>query len=49
MNEVDFRYHHDNLKELDVDQLVYDLGLTTEEIMAAFPHHVTNFIVREFG
>ena len=49
MNEVDFRYHYENLEMLDVDQLVQDLGLTTEDIMAAFPRHVQNFIVKEFG
>ena len=49
MNDQDYNYHYENLEALDVEQLVQDLGLTTEDIMAAFPRHVQNFIVKEFG
>jgi hypothetical protein len=49
MNTTDFDYHMKNLRELDPDQLVSDLGLTTEEILAAFYKDAAAFIYKEFG
>ena len=49
MNEIDFRYHWDNLEALDPDQLVSDLNLTTEEILRAFSQKAGDFIEREYG
>ena len=36
MNDTDIVYHMENLRALDPDQLVSDLGLTTDQILAAF-------------
>ena len=49
MTQEDFDYHFANLQELDPDQLVSDLNLTTSEIMVAFPKKVDDFIDKEFG
>ena len=49
VNESVFNYHWENLVALDPDQLVADLGLTTEEIMARFYHECQEFIEKEFG
>jgi len=49
MNAVDRVYHWANLKELDPDQLVSDLNLTTEEILDAFHERAEEFIQKEFG
>lgn len=49
MNEQDFLYHLENLYELDPDQLVSDLNLTTEQIIKAFPNRVISFLKKEFG
>lgn len=48
MNFVSFMYHWNNLKELDPDQLVTDLELTTEDILERFSHEAEEFIKREF-
>jgi len=49
MNEYDLQYHMVNLSQLDPDQLVSDLGLTTEQILSAFHKEAEDFIEREFG
>lgn len=49
MNDTDFVYHLSNLEALDPDQLVADLGLTTEQLLDAFGREVDAFIEREFG
>ena len=45
----DYHYHIENLKALDPDQLVSDLGLSTEDIIEAFPAEVDDFLEREYG
>ena len=47
--KYDYLYHIENLKALDPDQLVSDLGLSTEDIIEAFPAEVDDFIEREYG
>lgn len=49
MEPQDFMYHLENLQALDPDQLVADLGLTTQQILDAFPLEATEFITKEFG
>lgn len=49
MEWEDFNYHWENLEALDPDQLVSDLGLTTEEILDAFTYKARKFIEKEFG
>lgn len=49
MTPQDAQYHWENLEALDPDQLVADLGLTTEEILHAFAHVAVEFIEKEFG
>ena len=49
MNEQDFRYHWENLESLDPDQLVSDLGLSTEDILTRFRDVAEDFIEKEFG
>lgn len=49
MNEQDFRYHWENLEALDPDQLVSDLGLSTEDILTRFRDVAEDFIEREYG
>ena len=44
----DFAYHMANLKELDPDQLVNDLGLTTEQILARFKDEAIAFIYENY-
>ena len=46
---IDFEYHMGHLEALDPDQLVCDLELTTEELIAAFPARAREFIEREYG
>lgn len=46
---IDYEYHYGNLEALDPDQLVCDLELTTEEILAAFSQRARDFIEREYG
>jgi hypothetical protein len=41
-------YHLDNLRELDPDQLVSDLNLSTQEILDAFPQRAIDFVIKEF-
>lgn len=45
----DFQYHMTNLEALDPDQLVADLGLTTDQILNAFMPEAIEFINKEFG
>lgn len=45
----DFKYHMDNLRILDPDQLVSDLNLSTEDILSAFHEEAREFIEKEFG
>ncbi len=49
MNDEDFEYHLNHLKNLNPDQLVADLELTTEEILDAFSATAEVFIYKEFG
>lgn len=49
MNELDFKYHWDNLGELDPDQLASDLNLTAAQIRDRFTAEATEFIFKEFG
>jgi len=49
MNEIEFKYHWDNLEALDPDQLITDLNLSTEDILSAFGHRAREFIEREYG
>jgi hypothetical protein len=49
MKLYDFDYHLENLKALDPDQLVSELGVSTEDIIDAFPAEVDRFIEREYG
>lgn len=49
MDAIDRVYHWSHLKELDPDQLVSDLNLTTEEILNAFHERAEEFIQKEFG
>ena len=49
MNESDFNYHWGNLEALDPDQLVADLGLTTEDLLDAFSYEAQLFIEKEYG
>jgi len=49
MNIIDYNYHLDNLRELDPDQLVSDLNLSTEDIIMHFPCEVRDFIEENFG
>lgn len=49
MNDTDFTYHLNNLEALDPDQFVADLGLTTEQLLDAFPLEAEAFIEKEFG
>jgi len=49
MDDYDHTYHWMNLRELDPDQLVSDLNLTTEEILQAFPRKAEEFNEKEFG
>jgi len=48
MDAIRFQYHWENLEALDPDQLVSDLGLTTEDILAAFKEAARDFIKEEF-
>lgn len=49
VSQDEFYYHYCNLLELDPDQVVSDLQLTTEEILDAFPLRVAEYINEEFG
>lgn len=49
MNDIDMLYHMENLRNLDPDQLVGDLNLSTEEILDAFTLRAVAFIEKEFG
>jgi hypothetical protein len=49
MTPQDFMYHLENLQALDPDQLVADLGLTTQQILDAFTQEAVDFIAKEFG
>lgn len=49
MNEQDYQYHYDNLEALDPDQLVADLDLSTEDILARFPTEARRFILDNYG
>ena len=49
MTPQDLMYHFENLQALDPDQLVADLGLTTQQILAAFTQEAVEFINKEFG
>ncbi len=45
----EYVYHLNLLEALDPDQLVTDLGLTTEDIIAAHPEKVKAFIEDNYG
>ncbi len=49
LSTEDFAYHWRNLEELDPDQLVCDLNLSTEELLYAFTVRAREFIEDEFG
>ncbi len=49
MNDIDMLYHHENLRALDPDQLVSDLNITTDQLLAAFSQRAIDFIEEEFG
>jgi hypothetical protein len=49
MNELDYKYHWENLEALDPDQLVSDLNLSSEEILSAFKEKADRFIEETFG
>ena len=49
MNDLDYAYHFNNLRELDPDQLVSDLNLSTEDILMQFHEEAREFIEKEFG
>jgi hypothetical protein len=49
MNNEDFAYHMENLRMIDPDQLVSDLGLSTEDLLNAFWEEAREFIEKEFG
>jgi hypothetical protein len=49
MNDIDFKYHMDNLRALDPDQLISDLNLSTEDILMHFHEEAREFIEKEFG
>ncbi len=49
MNADDYAYHLANLRELDPDQLVSDLQLTSDELLEAFRYKADVFILTEFG
>ena len=49
MDRNDYEYHYHHLEELDPDQLVCELDLSTEEILAAFPVRVREFLEKHYG
>jgi len=49
MDESEFNYHLATLTESDPEYVVDVLGVTTEELIAAFPQRAANFIEEEYG
>jgi hypothetical protein len=49
MNTEEFNYHLATLKESDPEYVVDVLGVTSEELIAAFPRRAANFIEEENG
>ncbi len=49
MNDEDFTYHLVNLKEQDPDYIVDVLELTAEDLIAAFPRKVAEFLEYDNG
>ena len=49
MNDMEFAYRLGHLLISDPDDVVAWLGVTTEELVEAFPDKVDAYIEREFG
>lgn len=49
MNTQEYEYHLDHLKNMDPDQLVAELDLSTDEILDAFAPQVEQFIRENYG
>lgn len=45
----DFDYHWENLRALDPDQLVSDLGITTDQLLMYFSTQAKQFIEDNYG
>jgi len=49
MKDYDFEFHLETLREMDPDELVLELGITTDEIIDRFGYHVDKYIQDNFG
>lgn len=49
MNAQQYDYHYENLANMDPDDVVGELELTTEEILEAFPSRVDFYIRENYG
>lgn len=49
MEDIDYQYHLENLMNSDPDYVVDVLGITSEELVEAFPKKAKAFILSEFN
>lgn len=49
MNKQEYDYHYENLLNMDPDEIVGELELTSEDILNAFEWRVEQFIKDNYG